>query len=220
MSTNSAGGTGPAGAEAPANAFSRFLGAGPGLPVDLYGTVGMEVSAVLRAAHDAALEMTQRAEEDAQRTRDQAEEDARRRRAQVEEEVTRIRAQAEEESRRLRAQLDEEVTWLRSQAEEDAHEVRLQAEEQANRLRAKAEEDIRAEQEGARARLQSSLERFSVERVAGMRSLLDRLRADQQRLQGEIEAACSWLRDELRLPGEPPGGDGTGTGTVPPPAGG
>jgi hypothetical protein len=158
---------------------------------ELYRSTGMEVASVLRAAHDAALEMTQRAEEDAARIR-----------AEAEAAADRMRIDAEDEARRIRAKEREDDDRRRKDLEQEFARARLAAEEDERRRRDEAEAEIIRQGERVRSDLKGALDQFAAESVAQIRDGIRRIEADQQHLLQSIEDASTWVERRLAPAGD------------------
>ncbi len=183
---------------------------------DLYGAVGIEVAAVLRSAHDAALEIARSAEEDARRIREEAAAAADRIREEAEAEAARVREEAAAEKARAReeavaeatrareatiADFDEQMLRRSRDAEEEAAAIRQAAREAADQIRRDAEQEATVILHQDIARLRD----FAAHRVASWELALERIRAEHATVVSTIEAEVSWLRS-LTEPPRP--GDG------------
>jgi hypothetical protein len=164
-----------------------------GAPDDPYHSTGMEVAAVLRSAHDAALEMAQRAEEDAARTR-----------AEAEAAGNRIRTEAEDEARRIRTKEREDDDRRRRDLEQEFARARLVAEEDERRRRDEAEAEMLRQGERVRADLKGALDQFAAESVAQIRDGISRIESDHHHLLQSIEEASTWVERRLSPAGDLP----------------
>ena len=150
------------------------------VPEDIYSVAASEVASVLRAAHDAALEMTQRAEQEA----------------------ARIREEAHAESRRLRRQAEEQALAIRAEARS-----RLEAEVEIHRQ--EIDRSMEERTAAAETEWREKLAQLEGETVAPIRAALGRMQVDAAELERSLQAATQRLSPELGTGGsEPPSGPG------------
>jgi DivIVA domain-containing protein len=150
--------------------------------------LGQETARVLRSAHDAAGEITARAESDAARLR-----------AEAEEEAEQIRSRAEQHAAERGAQVEAAATEMRRRLQEEEQSrlesAKLEAEALVSQARAECRAMVHEAQE-LRARVLSDLTR----RRRILHSQIEQLRAGRERLAqtiGDVRHVVDRVTDEL-----------------------